>query len=177
MLAALTIIFSAWLLHFSTELVSTIHQRDSRVPEYTLTNIVLTATEPSGAPQYRIKAMSMAHFSDDNTSELEQPHFWFYRDAERPLKAKSERAWISGAGDEILLLGKVDIVQPKTQMHRPFTVETRDLRVFPDKRVGITASPIKADSGRYHLQGVGGDINLLDGSVRIHSEVSSVYEP
>lgn len=176
-LAALALAFTLWLLELREGGIGLDPQAGLRVPDYTLEGITLTATDETGRVQYRIDASALAHYSDDNSTEFENPVIQFFRGNEPPYQVTSARAWVAGARDEIRLLGEVDIIQPQTKTRKAYTVKTRDVRVFPQQKSASTEQPLVAVAEHYLIQGEGGEIDLLTGDVRIYRRARGVYEP
>jgi len=119
----------------------------------------------------------MAHFSDDGSTELDAPRIRFYGENESPLQIKSDRAWASKSRDTILLQGKVQIAQPKSQTTRSYTIMTEDVHVQPNERVASTDHRVVAITDNARIQGLGGDIDLIDGTVTIRTQVRGTYDP
>jgi len=126
---------------------------------------------------YRIKAPMMAHFGDDNSIKVESPDMLFYRDDAPPLEVRSEHAWLLSGGEEIMLLGSVSIVRPEIEQTSTLTIQTRNLRVFPEKKSADTDETVLAFNDIYRIQGLGGSIDLGSGYFKIHQQARGVYVP
>jgi lipopolysaccharide export system protein LptC len=150
---------------------------EPRTPDYTYEGILLTVVNPEGKMVYRIKAPMMAHFGDDNTIKVKSPDMLFYRDDAPPLEVRSERAWLSSGGEEIMLLGSVSIVRPEIEPTSTLTIKTRNLRVFPEKKSADTDETVLAFNDIYRIQGLGGSIDLDSGYFKIHQQARGVYVP
>ena len=176
-LLGLTIAVTLWLHSIREQALYTAPATNVRVPDQILEGITLSATDPTGKLQYRVEAVSMAHFSDDGSTELDAPRIRFYGENESPLQIKSDRAWASKSRDTILLQGKVQIAQPKSQTTRSYTIMTEDVHVQPNERVASTDHRVVAITDNARIQGLGGDIDLIDGTVTIRTQVRGTYDP
>lgn len=165
-----------WLynLHDEEKLNS---EPESRTPDYTYEGILLTSINPKGKMTYRIKAPKMAHYGDDNSIKIESPDMLFYRDDAPPIKVRSEYAWLLSGGEEIMLLGAVSIVRSEIEPTTTLTIETRNLRLLPEKKSADTDEAVLAYNEVYRIQGLGGSINLGSGYFKIHEQARGVYEP
>lgn len=149
----------------------------ARTPDYTFEGVLLTSLSPLGNPLYKIEAPYMAHFGDDKSMELESPILLVYREDAPPMQVHSDRAWISDAGEEIMLLGAVTIIRPETDASATTTIETQDLRLLPNKQIASTKASVLAYNETYRIQGVGGSLHLGNGYFKIHHQARGVYVP
>ena len=152
-------------------------QTQIRMPNYTFDNISLTTTNAAGQPYYRILAKTMIHYDDDDSAEFDKPVMRFFREGEESLYIASERGSLTSARDDIILWGAVHIAQPKTATRNAYTVNTHDLRVFPEKQQASTEQPGAIIGEKYAAHGVGADIDLLSGNVKLRHRATGVYEP
>jgi lipopolysaccharide export system protein LptC len=148
-----------------------------RTPDYTFEGVTMTNIAPSGIPLYRIDAPKMAHFSDDDSAELESPIMQIFRDSAPPLTVRSQQAWIASGRSEILLRGEVTILRPELDSRSTLTIETKNLRVFPKQQTATTEESVLAFSEDYRLYGEGGSIDLEKGYLRIHHRARGLYAP
>ncbi len=165
-----------WLYGFD-EPVTSAPRSDVRTPDYTFEDVTITNIDRLGTPMYRIEAPKMAHFSDDDSAELEAPIMQIFRKNAPPLMVRSEQAWIASGRSEILLRGEVTIQRPELDSRSTLTIETKNLRVFPEQQTATTEESVLAFSEAYRLQGEGGSINLAKGYLRIHNRARGSYAP
>ena len=176
-LLGLTIAVTLWLHSLREHALYELPRTNKRVPDQILEGITLSSTDSTGKLRYRIKAVAMAYFNDDGSTELDAPWILFYSEDESPLQIRSERAWASESRDTILLQGKVHIVQPKSQTRMAYTIKTEDVHVLPNERVASTDQRLVAITDNARIQGVGGEIDLTAGTVTIRTQVRGTYEP
>ncbi len=176
-LLGLTVIITLWLQSIREQTLYSASTTNARVPDQILQGVTLIATDPSGKLQYRVEAGTMTHFSDDGSTELDAPRIRFYSEGAPPLEIESDHAWASRSRDKILLRGKVRIAQPKSPTTRPYTVLTKDVHVLPNERTASTDQKVVAFTTNARIQGLGGEIDLIDGTVTIRTQVRGMYEP
>lgn len=165
-----------WSSGFEDQLESG-SEPQARTPDYTFEGVRLTSLSPKGKPLYKIETPFMAHFSDDKSMELESPVLSVYRQGAPPMRVHSDRAWISDAGEEIMLLGAVTIIRPETDASTTTTIETENLQLFPNKQTASTEASVLAYNETYRIQGVGGSLHLGNGYFKIHHQARGVYVP
>lgn len=157
---------SAWLLHkLSLEDRRRAPGRGHQV-DYYMERFTRTSTDASGRISDRLRAERMVHYSDDNSTELVRPELEFYNGDERPWQARSDRGWVSGDGDVVILLGQVDAWRNAADGSREIELVTRDLRVLVDEKLAESeahstirnattvaeADGMRADFGRNKLE-------------------------
>ncbi len=84
-----------------------------------------------GKPARQLIAERITHYPDDNSTELTKPKMTIYDGDRPPWRIRSERGWVSGDGEIILLQGEVHIDRSIAAGVRPIHITTRDLRAQP----------------------------------------------
>lgn len=116
------------------------HQGDSRkkaeivghTPDYYVEGLTGITMDSEGRPSQRLTAERMTHYPDDDSTELILPRMTLYDEQGRPpWRARSEKGWVSGDGEVILLQGEVHIDRSMSKDVRPIHITTRDLRIQP----------------------------------------------
>lgn len=146
-------------------------------PNHSLDNAVMTVMDESGAPQYRLESPRLAHYGEDGHAELESPRMLYFRPEGPPLKLRSERAHIAADGKLIRLQGRVHVLRPAAGERPALTIDTRNVNVWPKPRTASTEEEAIAVNGPYRIRGLGMQADLDAGTVKLLSEVRSVYEP
>jgi lipopolysaccharide export system protein LptC len=119
----------------------------------------------------------MAHFPDTDTNELEKPYLIVFQDSGGdPLHVESERGWVSGDEEVMLLLGQVHMWRDTPQGVRKLSIRTRDLRVLPDSNYAETDMPVVIRTPTTESRGVGMRAYLGERRVELLSRVRTVYE-
>ncbi len=103
----------------------------AHTPDYYIENLTGITMDEEGKPIRQLTAELMTHYPDDDTTELILPRITAYDGDRPPWRVRSEKGWISGDGEVILLQGKVHIDRSAAIGVRPVHAVTYDLRVQP----------------------------------------------
>ena len=93
-----------------------------------------------------------------------------------PWHVRSERGWVSAAGDVMLLLGKVHIWRNTADGELDLDIKTEDLRVLPDSDYGETDKPVLITTPTSESRGVGMRAFLDTSRYELLSQVQTVYD-
>lgn len=126
------------------------HDADYFVENFTNTNMDVT-----GRPFRRLRASKMLHFPDDDSTQLTNPYLTLYQDNVPLWKIQSERGWVSGDGELLLLKGRVVIDRTRTDKLRPLHIITRNLRLQPEQNYAETDEPVTITSEGSQLKSIG----------------------
>jgi len=102
-------------------------------PDYYIENFTATGLDKNGQRKFVIEAERMAHFPDDDTALLDNPHVIEYEVGFAPRHAYADSGWMSSSGDEILLTGNVKIVFEADSRSPGVTQKSNRLRILLDK--------------------------------------------
>lgn len=166
-----------WLLNLKEYYGNDYRPDTTALPDNSMRDIELITTSETGKPRYRLQADYMIHFPIDDSTELESPNLLYYRNDKPPVTIRSETGWISSRGEEIYLKGKVDISQPADSKNSAFTVQTTELRVYPDKNIARTEEFFTAHKARLYVEGVGMEAHLLTDTLLILSQAKGTQMP
>ncbi len=104
-------------------------------PEGIMDNFDALRTDPAGNPQYRLSARRLKHYSGSRLTEMESPRF-VQLDAEAgEITATAIQATVSPAGDEVNLLGDVNVVRAAHAGRSAMTLRTQKMLLFPDLKL------------------------------------------
>lgn len=132
-----------------------VHPSGPRQIDYYVTGLDLTRMTLAGKPAHRLRAENLHHYTDDETTELQQPHLTVFQDDAPPWEVDSERAWVSADGSLVLLSGEVLIEREADANNRPMRILTRELRVQPDEDYAETDEKVRVESNSDWLDAVG----------------------
>lgn len=102
-------------------------------PDYYIENFTATGLDKNGQRRFVIEAERMAHFPDDDTALLDQPHVVEYQVGFAPRHTYADSGWMSASGDEILLTGNVRIVVEADSRGPGGTMKAKRMRILLDK--------------------------------------------
>ncbi len=111
-------------------------------PDYIMTNFVTTQTYPNGGLRYKLAAVEMRHFPDDDSTELQRPRYTQFA-ADKPYtQVQSLRGHVSSNGEEVKLFDNVKVTRQAFAGKGEMTVETDYLNIRPNDDLVSTESPV-----------------------------------
>ena len=153
-------------------------QRGARAIDYHVTGFEVTRMSAEGTPAHRLRAQYLQHFTDDDTTELQQPHLTVYQAEAPPWEVDAERAWVSADGSLLLLQGDVLIERAGDAVNRPMRITTRDLRVQPRQDYAETDEKVRVESDADRVDAVGMQVWMRPPSrLKFLSQVKGYYVP
>jgi len=141
--------------------------------DYTMDKLELTAMDTQGKPHYRLQALSMAHFADDDSTEFQQPHVDYINKDGSHLQLSAARGWMASRASEIRLL---DGVRIDGHGQRPFTLTTRDVQIFPDQNLVTTDAATQLTAPGLQVSAVGMRVHTDQQRVQLLSRVRGRYD-
>jgi len=149
-----------------------------RIIDYYVTGLDVTRMTEAGRPANRLRAETLRHYTDDDTTELQQPHLTVYRDDSPPWEVDAEQAWVSADGSLVLLSGEVLIEREGNADSRPMRILTSELRVQPDQDYAETDEKVRVVSESDWLDAVGMQAWLRPPSrLKFLSQVNGYHVP
>ena len=153
-------------------------QQGPREIDYAVTGLDVTRMTAAGQPAHRLRARTLRHFDDDDTTELEEPRLTVYQDDEPPWEVDAERAWMSADGSLVLLTGEVVINRAAHANSPPVRMVTRELRVQPRQDYAETDEKVRVETDTDRLDAVGMQAWLRPPSrLKFLSQVKGYYVP
>ncbi len=146
------------------------------VPDYYMENFTVHAMNEAGQPRYQLTAAKMVHYAEDDHSDLTKPHALFFRPAGPPYVLDSPRGQVLQGGEQVDLLGQVEIDRIAGEKNRPLHVTTRDARVFPARNYAESDTFTVITSERSHMQGVGMRAWFDERRLQLLSQVKGIYD-
>jgi lipopolysaccharide export system protein LptC len=130
------------------------HDPDMIVENFTARQLGL-----DGGERYTVSARKMLHFPDDDSTELNSVKFSAKEKNDAPLLVTSERAKLTGKGDEIFFLDRVQLVREPFQGYQRLVGDTTYFHVIPDLGIGKTDRFISLKEGDNVMTAEGMEIN------------------
>lgn len=145
-------------------------------PDYFVEDFNATAFDVSGQPRYRLNAVRMTHYMDDDTTTLEAP--WFVREGAGMARVvvRSLRGLVSPEGENVYFLGDVRMMQEREAGRSPMELTTEYLRVIPDIDLIRTDKPVVLREGRSELRGGAMVADGRQRTLELKGRVKGVYE-
>ena len=99
-------------------------------PDYTIENFTATEMNAQGRRKHELRAERLAHYADDDTSDLTQPYLIQYPPDAAPIHTRADRGRVSPDGKEILMQGNVRVTRGASGADPAGEVQTREMRVI-----------------------------------------------
>lgn len=176
LLLALAAALTGWVLYQAQRSLEAPAPAAPHEPDYRLSGFTLRVLGPDGAVRYRLQGPALVHYPDPDRSDLTAPRLrWYPRPGAIPWKVHAQRGQVLAAGEEVRLLGTVDIDRAAEGSRRAVTIQTRDLQVWPHRDLAETAQEVTVRSAGATISGVGMRAYLKNGRVLLLSRVRGTY--
>lgn len=111
-------------------------------PDYIMSNFETTQTDIKGDLRYKLAAIEMRHFPDDDTTELKQPKYTQFAVNKPYTRVESVRGFVSSNGEEVQLFDNVVVTRQAFEAKGEMTVETDYLNIRPNEELVTTDRPV-----------------------------------
>lgn len=102
-----------------------------------------------------LTANKMTHYSDDGTTELENPLMFFYNVPNPAWQIQAESGKLEKGGETLWLNGNVEIQRQATSQGRELIIHTSNLQVLPKTSFAQTSEFTQLKSGNDITTGTG----------------------
>ncbi len=157
-------------------------QGDVHVVDYSMSDFEVTAMDEAGRPRHRLRAVSMQHYADDGSAELEQPQLLLYLPAGPTAPAaperwslRAERARLYRDGALALLEGTVQAQHFDGADKVTLELQTRDLWVYVDEQRAESDQPVEIRERHGTTRAQGLKIDLKAGQIELLAAVRGEY--
>jgi len=111
-------------------------------PDYIMSNFVTTQTDINGDLRYKLAAVEMRHFPDDDATELQRPRYTQFAVGKPYTEVQGLRGFVSTDGEEVKLLDNVKVTRQAFAGKGEMTVETDYLNIRPNDELVTTDRPV-----------------------------------
>ncbi len=169
--------FSYWALEKLTEDSATKLSKLAHYPDYYMENFTTLTMNQDGTPKNRLNASYMAHYPDDNTSELHHPELEIFRLDKPPIMVNADRGWVTSNNDVILLSGNVYLHQYDELGELKVELIAEDARVLVDQKYAETDKPATLITKRSVTNSIGMRAYLQEQRMEFLNNVQTTIEP
>jgi lipopolysaccharide export system protein LptC len=145
-------------------------------PDYIADNFTVTRIGPDGTVRYKMKALRMQHYPDDDTTDLVAPHVVNFREAGVTMTATSKTAKLSSNGDNVYLQDDVRLTRSPYENHSELVVLTTWLHVVPDDGTARTDKPVRIQDATTVITSDGLEFDNKTRILKLLSNVRGSYE-
>ncbi len=111
-------------------------------PDYVITNFVTTQTDINGNLHYKLAAIEMKHYPDDDSAVLQRPRYTQFALDKPYTQVHGLRGNVSSNGDEVELFDQVKVTRQAFAGKGEMTVETDYLSILPKEEIVRTEHPV-----------------------------------
>ncbi len=111
-------------------------------PDYIMSNFVTTQTDVNGDLRYKLAAIEMRHFPDDDTTVLQKPRDTQFAVGKPYTQVEGMRGYVSSNGEEVELVDNVKVTRQAFEGKGEMTMDTDYLNIHPDQEFATTESPV-----------------------------------
>ena len=145
-------------------------------PDYFLKNFTATTMDKFGKPAYKVKAVHLEHFPDDDSIKMQQPFFTFYEKNKKAWTVQANEAVALQKKDEIYLTGNVILKQISSVKNKqPIRLNAEQLTIEPKRDLAHTKSKIKLYKGQSTIQATGMRADMSKKRIEFLSKTRSHY--
>ena len=155
------------------EVEETIDMRETR-SDYYLAEFTTRRYQADGQLEFTVKGDTLAHYPDDNRSEIEEPRIELNR-PEATWNIQSMSGRFDADIDLFTLKDEVVLVRLR-EGEDPVTIKTQSLTIATDSNVLTTNEPIEVISANWKMNAVGMTSSIDDGKLTLLSGVTGRYD-
>lgn len=171
------VIGSTWLLKRLGEGESGKNMIIRHDPDYYMENFSTTTMEDDGSIKNRLSAEYMAHYPENDTTELSRPYLEVFRNNKQPLMIVADKGWVTSDNEVILLTGAVKLWQNNPGGDRKMEIMTTDVRILPEQEYAETDMPATFISRQSTITGTGVRAYFKEERVKLLNNVQTIIEP
>lgn len=142
--------------------------------DYYINDVTITALDKRGRPQHRLQAAQLSHFTAKAESRLEKPQLQVYKENKVEWRVTAEQGEIHQEQDEVLLEGKVRLVQGGSKA--PLRLYTPALRIQTALGRADTDRAVTLIQADNRIDAVGMQIEQESQRLLLLSKVRGRYE-
>jgi len=169
---------STWVMNRIGEEVSQADGREEfQEPDYYLEDFTTLSMGADGTPRHRLQALYMAHYPNDDTTELVEPTMKIFRADSTPLHISAEKGWVTANNEIVLLQGDVTMWENDESGKRSIEVKTSEVRVLTEEEYAETDKYATINKDRTTIRGTGIRAYFKDSRLEIIDHKKTVIKP
>jgi len=175
-LLAATALGSAWLLNVVTGKKTVADSQRYHEPDYYMEDFTTLTMRKDGTPKSSLYAVHMAHFPDNDTSELLQPEMELYRIGKPPMFVRADKGWVTEDNEVVLLKGNVQLWEDNEEGERVLQVDTSRAQILIDQEYAETNERAVIKTRRTTVSGTGLRAYFNDSRLEVLKDVHTIIE-
>lgn len=135
-------LLTAWISHMVQPTEPKLDGSSRHDPDYIMSNFVTTQTDKDGSLRYKLAAVEMKHFPDDDTTELQRPRYTQFALDKPYTQVEALQGRVSSNGEQVQLENNVKITRQAFAGKGEMTIETEYLNILPNEDLLQTDRPV-----------------------------------
>ena len=168
---------SAWFLNHLTSSESKSGSMAYHVPDYYMEDFTTLTMKQDGTPKNKLSANYMAHYPDDDTTELLKPKLEIFRLDQPSLYMSADKGWIAADNEVILLTGDVELWEEDESGVRTLQVNTSKAHVLLNQEYAETDQYVKIILNKNITTGIGMRAYFKDSRLEVLNNVRTTIQP
>lgn len=175
-LLIVAVTLSTWSIIYSTQSL-TPNREMTKQPDAFIKQVIVTTFSRVGSPLLIIKSLSMAHYSDNDSTYIDQPHVVVFRHSLQPWKVDALHAFAIHGMRSIDFSDHVVVSHDADSEAVSTTLLTEALTIFPETQQAKTNLPVTITQPSTVMHGIGMSSNLQEGTIQLLSQTRGEYVP
>ncbi len=172
----ITALGSTWLLNVVSQQRPKTVDESHHEPDYYMEDFTTLTMRRDGTPKSSLYAVHMAHFPDNDTSELLKPTMELYRTTKLPMFVSADKGWVTANSEVILLKGNVQLWENDEAGERILQVNTTEAHVLLEQDYAETDQPATIKWRRTTINGIGMRAYFDDSRLEVLKDVHTYIE-
>jgi len=135
-------LLTAWINHMVQPPQAKLDGSGRHDPDYIISNFVTSQTDINGILRYKLAAVEMRHFPDDDSTDLQRPRYTQFSVDKPYIQAEALRGYITSDGEQVQLVDNVKVTRQAFADKGEMTIETEYLNILPNQDLVRTDSPV-----------------------------------
>lgn len=144
-------------------------------PDYIIEKIVAHRMDVNGDVKHTLYAERMAHYPDDDTTDLLAPRFISNASRGAPMTITSRTAKVSSGGEDVYFETDVRAVRAAYADRSELVMQTSFLHVTPDENIARTDRPVTITDAHTVAHAIGLELNSETRIVTFLSRFKGTY--
>ncbi len=176
-LLSLMALLTFWISHTVQPSAAKLDGSSRHDPDYMVNNFVTTQTDINGDLRYKLAAVEMRHFPDDDSTVLQRPRYTQFTVDKPYTQVEGLRGYVSSNGEVVEVVDNVKILRPAFEDKGEMTLDTDYLKIHPNDELVETPSPVVIrQAPKTVIYATGMIYEKKNGTVTLLHKVKAHYE-
>lgn len=160
-----------WLLQATLTKPAEPERPKEHAPDYFANNFSVSELDATGTTQYRLTAVSMVHYEDDENSDLVQPAMRMFQPLKPTVTSTSERGTVNGDVSIVDLYDNARLLRVAGYGDPQMQADSQHFRILVNDDVIETEKPVKLQRGLSVTTANGMNYNNVTRVMKLYGQV------